>query len=71
MNVLYEAVLVGIVVVVCGLFVNFLLKNTMKIEMSKGNLLMLNLFITGSFTHLFFEYLGLNKWYCKHGFACQ
>ena len=30
-----------------------------------------NLFLMGIFIHLFFEFLGANKVYCKSGYACQ
>ena len=30
-----------------------------------------NLFVVGFLIHLVFEILGLNKWYCKHGAACN
>lgn len=27
-------------------------------------------FLIGVITHLIFEYMGANKWYCKNGYAC-
>lgn len=30
-----------------------------------------NLFVVGFLIHLVFEILGLNRWYCKHGAACN
>lgn len=29
------------------------------------------LFLTGVSIHLFCELVGINKWYCKKGFACK
>lgn len=31
----------------------------------------ITLFCIGVFTHFFFEFTGLNKWYCLKGFACN
>jgi hypothetical protein len=28
-------------------------------------------FLTGALVHLLYEWMGANRWYCKHGFACQ
>lgn len=29
------------------------------------------LFLTGVLIHLFCEIAGINRWYCKEGFACR
>lgn len=29
------------------------------------------MFLVGTLLHLTFEVLGLNKWYCKNGVACN
>ena len=54
---LTEAVVIG---VCTGLFNK--LMNTGKF---------LPMFLFGVFIHLAFEFLGLNKWYCKNGNACS
>ena len=28
-------------------------------------------FITGALIHVIAEYSNVNKWYCKHGYACR
>lgn len=78
MNLLFEAVAVGIVVVVVGVLVGFVLGKTMNVDLpkacrqwNKNHIMELSLFITGALTHVFFELLGLNNWYCKHGRACK
>ena len=29
------------------------------------------LFLTGVSIHLFCEFIGINRWYCRHGNACK
>lgn len=64
MNILLEALLVGIVTLICGVIVDFLLS---KVNFKNKYILFV---ILGFSTHLFFEYLGLNKVYCQYGNAC-
>ena len=77
MMVLIEAVVVGIVVVIMGTIVSYLLGNFFKVDLppvcddwNKNYVMEISLFLTGVVSHLFFEFLGINKWYCKKGFAC-
>jgi len=65
MELLIEALVVGIVMVVVGAMVkkfNFQWKSY-DVEIT--------LFLTGVFAHLLFEFTGFNKWYCTNGFACK
>lgn len=62
---LFEAFLVGLVTLLCGFIIKKLL-SYFKID----NIYIIFL-ILGIFTHLFFEYVGLNKVYCKYGNACK
>ena len=72
-NVLYEAVFVGVLLIALGLgiyhldkYLNFRKKYTnINIELS------LYLFLIGMLTHIIYEALGANKWYCKHGASCK
>ena len=57
-----EALVVGIVIVISGHIVGHFLK-------VKSNPILI--FFTGILTHFAFEFLGFNKWYCKNGFACK
>ena len=75
-NLLLEALLVGIVV---SKTIGFLIKSN-KIRNVKlppeceswneNNIMEISLFITGFLSHLLFEFLGANTWYCKNGNAC-
>jgi len=74
---LIEASVVGIVVVVMGTFVTWILGNTFSVDLppvckdwNKNYVMEISLFLTGFFTHLFFELIKINKWYCKYGNAC-
>ena len=62
---LFEAFLVGLVTLLCGFIIKKIL-NYFKLN----NIYLLFLFL-GIFTHLFFEYVGLNNYYCKYGNACK
>ena len=76
-SVLVEAVIVGILVVLIGFFVNSLLnymtknnKNLNKYLTNDIRMIIL-LFFIGVLTHLLCEAFGLNKWYCNNGHACK
>ena len=78
MNKLFkEAVFVGICLVIIGSIVAFAVAkfNTNKMPLicknwNKNYIMEICLFLTGFIAHLLFEYVGFNKWYCKHGNAC-
>lgn len=78
MNLVVEGISVGIVVVIIGYFVSIIVGKIMTVDMprlcrewNKNHIMEICLFITGFLTHVIFELLGLNKWYCLHGRACQ
>ena len=73
-----EAFIVGIVLILIAYFVNFIIyklynTNLPKIckKWNKNHIMEISLFFIGVFTHFFFEFTGLNKWYCSKGFACK
>ena len=73
-----EAFVVGILTIIFGTLISFIIgslfsQNLPKIckEWNKNHIMEICLFFTGFFTHVIFELLGLNNWYCKHGRACQ
>ena len=61
---LIEALIVGIILCIIGMPVLLYGKNNNCSYMIK-------LFLIGIFIHLFFEFLGINQWYCKNGYACK
>tara|TARA_Y100000590_G_scaffold102264_1_gene116217 strand:+ start:240 stop:482 length:243 start_codon:yes stop_codon:yes gene_type:complete len=79
MNKLFkEAVFVGFFLVIIGTIVGFIVSkfNTNKMPQvckswNKNYIMEICLFLTGFIGHYLFEYMGLNKWYCKHGRACS
>ena len=76
MNVLIESSCVGLSALLMGLALHVILGHhalhasspNMKEEMIRLSIL---LFLTGFSIHLVFEYIGLNKWYCKYGNASK
>lgn len=76
MQLLLEALCVGLSALLMGLLLHVVLGHhalhasspKMKDEMIR---LCVLLFLTGSLLHLTYEYLGLNKWYCKFGNASK
>ena len=77
MNLLVEAIAVGIMILILGEIVMFILKKVgLKgpctcTEWNKYYIREISLFLTGFLGHLLFELVGANKWYCKHGSACS
>ena len=78
MNLLIEGVAVGIVVLVVGTIVGFILGRFMSVDLpkacrewNKNHIMELSLFLTGFLIHLFCEFVGINKWYCNNGAACK
>ena len=64
-----EAVAIGILVVFIGYIIIYIMKS-IKLNISKDKQMVLGLFILGATIHLFCEFTGVNKWYCKNGRAC-
>jgi hypothetical protein len=76
MQVILEALSVGVSALLMGLLLHVILGHhalhssspNMKEEMIRLSIL---LFLTGFSIHLVYEYVGLNKWYCKYGNASK
>ena len=78
LNLITEAVVVGLTIVVMGTLVSFVIAYSIKSDLppvckdwNKNYVMELSLFFTGFLTHFIFEFVGLNKWYCKNGVACK
>lgn len=77
-NLLIEAFVVGIIVLVIGSIVGYGLSKVTKTQVpesckdwNKNHIMEWSLFLTGVATHLGCELVGLNKYYCKNGVACS
>ena len=75
---LIEGFFVGILTVIVGTIVGYVLGNIFsnnlpKIckEWNKNHIMEITLFIIGFIIHIFCEIVGINKWYCKNGNACN
>ena len=77
-NLIVEAVVVGIMTIIFGNLAGLLIGPLFKVDLpevcsdwNKFYTMEITLFFTGVFIHLFCEFSGINKWYCKNGFACM
>ena len=64
MNLFIEVVSVGLILILMCKIVIY----GLGISENSHSLL---LFITGVLTHLFFEIVGVHRWYCTNGYACS
>jgi hypothetical protein len=67
-QVLVEAIVVGIVLLVVWAAIYYVFQFA---GASESYLLPLSIFVAGFASHLTFEAVGANKWYCNNGAACQ
>ncbi len=73
-----EAFIIGITLIIIGgiisCYINLIydinLPDKCK-EWNKHHIMEISLFLIGFTTHLLFEILGINKWYCKNSYACN
>lgn len=77
-NLIVEAVVVGVMTIIFGNMTGLLIVPLFKVDLpkvcstwNKFYTMEITLFFTGVFIHLFCEFSGINKWYCKNGFACM
>jgi len=71
MQVVLEAIIVGIMNIAFGFIVSYLSMGEKAKTFTHWNSLLLSFFITGVLIHLFCEVSGINKRYCKDGNACK
>jgi len=71
MNVVIEAIVVGIVMMIMGFPSGMLASKILPVvDNNHIPVMYLSLFLTGLSSHLVFEVLQINKWYCKYGASC-
>ena len=78
LRVAIESVVVGIMTVIVGSIVGFVLAKIVSVDLpavckkwNKFHVMEISLFLTGVVIHLLCEVSGLNKWYCSSGNACR
>lgn len=70
-KILKEALMVGVVLTVVGMLLHLLTKYVKHHDMNDNTVLAVHFFVAGFVVHLLCEYLGVNKWYCDNGVACN
>ena len=75
---LIEAFVVGVILVIVGTFTSMIVGKLFSTDLppackdwNKNYVMEICLFLSGALTHLIFEFVGGNKWYCKNGYACK
>jgi hypothetical protein len=72
---LIEAISVGLLSLMIGTFLSVsAMYYQSDFKISKINFwmsLLVTNFLIGFFIHLLCEWVGINKWYCKNGYACK
>lgn len=73
LELIIEAVIVGIVILAVGTLLAFIISKFFKTNLpsicktwNQYHLMEITLFLTGFFAHLFFEAVGLNSYYVKY-----
>ncbi len=76
-QIIIEAIVVGIITVIIGNVSGLLVASMLKVNLpeickdwNKYYTMEITLFLTGFLIHILCELTGINKWYCKNGFAC-
>ena len=69
---LIEAIVVGIITIAIGTIIGYIISKQLAVDLppvckswNKNYMMELCLFLTGVFTHLVFEFMGTNQWYCE------
>ena len=67
---LIEIVLVSVMVAIIGTILTYIGMGAERSKFNEWGKIVLIFSLTGCIVHLFCEYTGLNKMYCKYGNAC-
>lgn len=75
---LVEAVVVGVMVVIVGSAVGYVVGRANSVDLpkvckkwNKNHVMEISLFFTGVILHLLCEFSGINKYYIKNGYAVK
>jgi hypothetical protein len=76
MDILIEAIAVGIAISIIGFVISLVImyiedKHFTFAKFTFWKSVLISYFITGFAGHLIFQYIGLNRYYCKYGVACR
>jgi hypothetical protein len=72
MNILTEAGAVGVLTILIGVVLHMVSLHVYgPHDLNDMKMFAVHLFMIGVLAHLICEYTGINKWYCKNGFACK
>ena len=78
LRLLVEAFVVGLLTVAVGSLVGYGIGKAVDSDLpevcrdwNKFYVMEISLFLTGVVIHLLCEAVGINRWYCKNGFACR
>lgn len=75
MKLLVEAVVVGIMTAILGTIMSYIFmviqERKLYVKFDFWGYVVISNFLTGVLIHYICEYTGLNKYYCKHGNACN
>lgn len=78
MHYIVEAIIFGIMVAIIGNITPLIIGKRFSNELpdicntwNKYYVMEVSLFLTGFLAHILCEFIGINKWYCKNGFACK
>jgi uncharacterized membrane protein len=75
MKLLIEAIVVGIMTSILGTIMSYIFmvieEKKLYVKFDFWMYVVLSNFFTGVLIHYICEYTGLNKYYCKHGNACN
>lgn len=70
MQLLIEIFVVGIMTMIVGTLLSYIFMGKERDNFKQWNVIYLTMFLTGAIIHIVCEISGINKYYCKNGYAC-